>query len=157
MKTVKPILSNKLTHKEKINLSENRENRKTHMELAKVWKTFFSNFVQNLNIFRFLDSDPLIRNIKDPTLKAILKFSKHPSIITVESKYRYFFSFSFVEVNAAKTEKEILNLNWNKASQNSDMLTKVIKKKKKKKKKSDIFNTFLCTSFNTSIKTPKFL
>ena len=36
------------------------------------------------------------------------------------------------------------------------MLTKVIKKKKKKKK-SDIFNTLLGTSFNTSIKTPKFL
>ena len=40
---------------------------------AKVLNTFLSNVVQNLNISRFTDSNTLIRNIKDPTLKAILK------------------------------------------------------------------------------------
>ena len=37
-----------------------------------------------------------------------------------------------------------------KASQNSDMPTKIIKEN------SDIFSTFLCTSFKSSIKTSKF-
>ena len=120
------------------------------MEANKVLKTFFSNVFQNLNIARFLDSDPLIRNIKDPTLKAILKHRKHPSIIVIESSYRDVSSFSFVEVNEADIEKEILNLNRNKAYQNCDMTTKVIKEN------SDIFSSFLCTSFNSSIKTSKF-
>ena len=50
-KTVKPILLDKLTHQEKTNLSENREILKTHMETAKVLKTFFSNVVQNLFLY----------------------------------------------------------------------------------------------------------
>ena len=54
---------------------------------------------------------------------------------------------SVVEVNETDIEKEILNLDENKASHNSDMATKVIKEI------SDIFSSFLCTSFNSSIKT----
>ena len=57
-KTVKRLLSNKLTHKEKINLSEKREILKTDMETAKVLNNFFSNVAQNYNISIFLDSDP---------------------------------------------------------------------------------------------------
>ena len=79
-----------------------------------------------------------------------MKYRKHPSIIAIESRYRGISSFSFAEVNEADIEKEILNLNRNKASQNSDMPTKVIKEN------SDIFSSFLCTSFNSSVKTTKF-
>ena len=53
-------------------------------------------------------------------------------------------------VNETDIKKEILNLNRNKTSQNSDMPTKVIKKN------SNIFSSFLCTNFNSSIKTSKF-
>ena len=109
------------------------------METTKVLKTFFSNVVKHLNISRCPDSDPLTQHIKDSTLKTILKYRKHPSIIAIESRYRDVSSFSFVEVNEAVNEKEILNLDRNKASHNSDMPTKVIKEN------SDIFNSFLCT------------
>ena len=112
-------------------------------KVAKVLITFFSNVVSNFNISRFPDSDTLIQNIKDPTLKAILKYRKHPSIIASESKYRNASSSSFVEANEADVEKEIFNKNGNKTSQNSDMPTKVIKEN------LDIFSRFLCTSFNS--------
>ena len=92
-KIVKPLLSDKLTQGKKKNLSENGEILKADMETAKVLNTFSSNVVQNLNIFRFPDSDTLILNIEDSTLKAILKYKKHPSIIAIESKYRYVSSF----------------------------------------------------------------
>ena len=46
-------------------------------------------------------------------------------------------------------EKEILNLIRNKTPQNSDMPTKVVKKN------SDIFSSFLGSSFNSSIKESK--
>ena len=56
-----------------------------------------------------------------------------------------------MEVNKTDIGEEILNLcGIIKASQNSDMRTKVIKKN------SDIFSSFLCTKFNSSIKTSKF-
>ena len=104
-KTVKLLLSNKLLHKEKISLSENGEILKTDRITVKILNTFFSNVVQNLIISRFPDSDPLIRNIIDLTLKAILSYKKHPSIISTV------YSISFVEVNGADIEKEVLNLN----------------------------------------------
>lgn len=47
-----------------------------------------------------------------------------------------------MEVNETNIEKETLNLIGNKASQNSDMPTKVIKEK------LDIFSNFLCISFS---------
>ena len=56
-----------------------------------------------------------------------------------------------MEVNEADIQKQILNLNGNKFCQNFDIPNKVIKEN------SDIFKIFLCTSFNSSIKTFKFL
>ena len=76
------------------------------MKRAKVLNNFFSNVVQNLNIFRFPGSDPLIQNIKDSTLNAILKCRKHPSIIAIESRYIDVSSFSFVEVSEIDIKKE---------------------------------------------------
>ena len=88
--------------------------------------TFFSTVVQNLNVCLFLDSDPLIWNTEDPNLESILKYWKHPSIISIESKYRYASSFILVEVNETDIEKDILKLNGNKCSQISHIPTKVI-------------------------------
>ena len=59
------------------------------METAKVLNTFFSNVVQNLKISRFPDSDSLMRNIKDQTLKDVLNYRIHPCIIAIVSKCAY--------------------------------------------------------------------
>ena len=56
-----------------------------------------------------------------------------------------------MEINEADIEKEILNLNGNKAYQISDMPIKIANEN------SNIFSSFLCTSFNSLIKTSKFL
>ena len=109
-----------------------------------------SNFVQNLNISLFPDSDPLIWNIEDLNLKSILKYRKHSSIIAIKSKYRYASSFILVEINETDIGKDISNLNGNKDSQNLHIPTKVIKQN------SNIFSRFLCTNFDSSIKTSKF-
>ena len=76
-----PLLSDKLSHKEKINLSENWE---TDMEIWTFWTLSSRMFFK---ILTFRDSDSLIQNLKDATLKAILKYKKkHPSINDIESK-----------------------------------------------------------------------
>ena len=79
-----------------------------------------------------------------------MKYIEHPGIIAIESRYRDVSSFSFVEVNEGDIEKETSNLNRNNTSQNSDMSTKATKEN------SDIFSSFLCISFNSSIKTLAF-
>ena len=109
--------------------------------------TFLSDVLENLYISRFPNFDCLIGNIKNLALKAILNYRKYPSINGIENKYRHVSSFSYVVVNKADFEKEILNLNRNKTSQNSNMSTKVIKEN------LDILDNFLCTSFNRNIRT----
>ena len=75
-KTLKPSLSEKFNAKERISLIENGEIVKTEKETAEVSNSLFGNIVKNLNISQYSDFDPIIENVKDPTLKAILKNKK---------------------------------------------------------------------------------
>ena len=72
-KTVKPSLSEKFNARDRISSSENGEIVKTEKETAEVFNNFFGNIVKKLNISQYSDFDPVIENIKDPTLTAILK------------------------------------------------------------------------------------
>ena len=149
-KTVKPFLSDKTHTKDKIHLIENDELLKTDLETAEVFNEFFSNIVQNLNIPRFPNNESFVNNINDPTLKAILKYRKHPSILTIRDKFQIKETFTFVEVNQKEIEKEILNMDVNKASQSSDIPTKILIEN------VDIFGNFMCTSFKNTILTSQF-
>ena len=64
----------------------------------------------------------------DATLKAILKYKNHPSIIAIRNKCKGKDSFDVIGVNQKQTEKEILKLDANKASQTSDIPIKIVKK-----------------------------
>ena len=85
-KTVKPLLSDNVAGKDEIHLIENNELVKTDLETAEVLNNFFSNIVQNLDISRYSNDEPLVSNTNDATLKAILKYRNHPSIIAIRSK-----------------------------------------------------------------------
>ena len=52
----------------------------TEKGTADVFNNFFGNIVKNLNISQYSDFDPIIENVKDATLKVILKYEKHPTI-----------------------------------------------------------------------------
>ena len=58
-----------------------------------------------------------IQNVKDPTLKAILKYEKHPSILAIRTKCNRNGAFSFREVSFKEIETEIRLLKLNKVSQ----------------------------------------
>ena len=47
-------------------------------------KHFFSKVVTSLNIPNFKNYNPLSERIPQPTLRAILKYSNHPSISTIK-------------------------------------------------------------------------
>ena len=59
-KTVKPLQSDKVTGKGKINLIENNELIKSDLENAKVFNDFFTSIVQNLDISRYSNDEPLV-------------------------------------------------------------------------------------------------
>ena len=72
-KTVKTSLFKKFNARERISLSENSEIVKTEKGTAEVFNNFFGNIVKNLNISQYFDFGPIIKNVKDRTLKAILE------------------------------------------------------------------------------------
>ena len=149
-KTVKPLLSDKAIGKDHIHLVENDELIKTDLETAEIFNNFFSNIVQNLKISRYTNEEPIVSNINDPTLKAVLKYRNHQSITAIQNKCKIKDSFNFVEVDQQQIEKEILKLDANNASQSSDIPIKIVKEN------IDVFSDFLCSSFNSSLKLSKF-
>ena len=94
-------------------------------------------------------NESVTENIKDPIFQAILKYKNHPSILAIQ-KYSKNKIFHFEEVNIGEIEKEIPKLDKTKASQKTDILTRIIKEN------IDMFADFLCTSINGAIKSASF-
>ena len=112
---------------DRINLSEKGESIKTELETAEVLNRFFSNIVSHLEISNYSKYESFIDNIEDQTLRAILKYKNHPSFIAIQNKFEDGDVFYFRELEREEILKEIHNLNNNKASQHSDIPTKIIK------------------------------
>ena len=100
---------------------------KKGLETAEVLNNFFCNILQNLDISRFLSDKPLASNTNDATLRAILKYRNHPSIIAIQNKCKDNGSFNFIEVDQKQIEKKKLKLDVNKASQSSNIPMKIKK------------------------------
>ena len=84
-KVIKPSLSDKSCAKEQINLAEKGEILKTDSETPEVLNTFFGNIAKNIEINQYSNFDPVINHVKDPTLRAILKYKDHPSILEIQN------------------------------------------------------------------------
>ena len=94
-------------------------------------------------------------DISDPIITLIVKYRKHPSIITIgevcnERKKKHAV-FSFSKVTKEEIFREILNLDVSKACQDTDIPSKIIKEN------ADIFASFVHSSFNTSVTNSEFL
>ena len=79
---------------------------KKDLETAEVLNNIFCNILQNLDISRFLSDKPLASNTNDATLRAILKYRNHPSIIAIQNKCKDNGSFNFIEVDQKQIEKK---------------------------------------------------
>ena len=130
-------LSDKVTTRDRINLSEKGESVKSELETAEVLNKLFSDIVINLKISKYSKYESFIDNIEDQTLRAILKYKNHPSIIAIQNKFKGGDVFYFRGLEKEEIQNEIYKLNNNKASQHPDIPTKIIKSN------SDIFSDFL--------------
>ena len=54
--------------------------------------------VQNIDFSKFSKGKPLVSNTNDTTLKAILKYRNHPSIIAIQNKYKGNERFEFIRL-----------------------------------------------------------
>ena len=101
-------------------------------------------------IVKYSEYDPSIDRVENRTIRAILKYRNNPSILAIRERKKARINFCFKEVSIEEIQKEILNLNNKKASQNSNIPTKI------NKENSDIFEKVLCSFINNSIKSSTF-
>ena len=84
-KSVKPLFSDKVTVKERINLTENEEILSSDTNIADTLSDYFNNVVQKLNIpieNSMLNTDLCI----SPALAVVKKYKDHQSIIFINKK-----------------------------------------------------------------------
>ena len=84
-RNVKRLLSEKSKSNDEITLVQDYKTISEDKDNAEVLNSFFSNAVKNIKIFKFSESNPLAENILHPTLKAILRYKNHPSIIAIKN------------------------------------------------------------------------
>ena len=84
-KTVKRFLSDKATSIQKVTLTDNDKIKKIN-DTVRVLNTLFwiSNIVSDHKITDYNSCDPLVENIQEPDLKAIVEYQNHPNIFTIE-------------------------------------------------------------------------
>ena len=118
---------------------------KNDKETVKVLNNFFSTIFQNLKIPQYKEQDLISAYISDLVMRAIFKYRTHPSIIAIKENFNSSTPFNFLFVDKEDILKEIKNLKANKATQNTDITTKLIKEN------SDIFADFIFENLNDSI------
>ena len=112
-------------------------------EISEICNNFFSSIVAKLNIPKYGDLSVNRVNQEDPLENLVLKYKNHPSIRAILDISPNT-SFSLRMVSKKDIEKGILNLNVARASQDSDIPTKIIKN-------SNIFFDILLKEFNKSL------
>ena len=118
--------------------------------VAEVFNKFFVNIVLNLKIpiNHNYDTDLLVTN--DQVANALNKFRDHPSIIMIKNKRKAYQGFSFGPVTYDDILKKTNNLDTAKASQQSDIPTKILKQN------SDYFTGYFCGNIILRISRPLF-
>ena len=107
-RTVKSLFSDKTVSNEIITLGEDKTVTTQDKPNAELLNIFFSNAVKNLKIPRFSNTNPLAERLNNPTLKAILKYKNHPSIVAIRNANNNS-HFHFSEVSVEEVYKEIRN------------------------------------------------
>ena len=103
---------------ERVTLAENNKVVSDESKLVEIFRKYFGNIVQNLEI----DSLTNISSDNDAVTirKAIEKFQNHPSIKVIREKIGTINNFSFDLINPECISKIINNLDSSKAKQQGD-------------------------------------
>ena len=118
---------------ERITLVEDDKIIENDKNTASILNEFFSNIITTLGIPQYNETEPASHNIGNALMKAIMKYRFHPSMVAIKKNCNSGSSFSFSQFERDEIMPEIKNLKTNKATQSTDIPTKLIKEN------SDIF------------------
>ena len=126
---MKPLFSNRVRSNTYITLNENEKLIKNEYEVPNIFNSFFIESVPNLGTK--VDERNLCNasNISDPIEKAIQKCKNHPSVSIIKKMVSTVVKnkFSFEPIAADDISQQIKRLLINKATQESDIPTKLVK------------------------------
>ena len=156
-KTVKPLFSDKIFHKETINLAVNDTILSDDQVVAETLNNYFNNIVKNLltvtnKKYPKEIANSVNLNLLDPLEAAILKFKNYPSLNAIRGKISNLDNpnFYFEYTSFDQTLKELEKLDSKKTSQMNDIPVKIIKENK------DIAAFFIHHNFNNSLSSSTF-
>ena len=116
--------------------------------MSEIFNDFFGNAVNSLNIEPYYPSHESNVTTKDPIMRILEKYDRHPSVLKInEVCFDNSNSFSFKPTNMTIVADEIHNLNESKANPIDSIPSKVLKEN------SNIFVPKMVIDFNSSIKT----
>ena len=84
---VKPLLSSKVVHNERITLVEDDKIMENDKNTASILNEFFSNIITTVGIPQYDETEPVSHNIGDPLMKAIMNHKKGAK--TSKDNYRH--------------------------------------------------------------------
>ena len=143
-KTVKSSFSDKSNNFEIITLVEDDSIASDGNKVANIFNEYFNNLLEDLNLNV---PENLVNHYckgEGPVSLTILKYQNHPSITSIK-KNQSLNKFPFENVSVSDIKKKLQNLDTSKATQKSDLPTKIIEEN------FDILVPFLFCSVNSSI------
>ena len=123
---MEPLFTGKRTNHDKIILEEDDEIIAENKQISVSLNNFLADAIINLNIPQYEDPTSNTNGGDDPASRAREKYKNYPSIKLIKTNSEDNVSFRFQEIQAIEIEKELKNLDCSKASQDSDIPTKII-------------------------------
>ena len=149
MENSKTFITDKTKSSEKITLVKDETVTTQDEKNAELLNILFPNAVKNLKIRKFKNTNPLAERVSDPTLRAILKYKNHPSIVAIR-KANNNFHFQFNEVSVEKVYTKMKKLSPRKSAQSTDIPIRALKEN------ANIFTDYICGFSNEPIKNLHF-
>ena len=116
-------------------------------ELYRIFNNFFLKTIDELKIPNI--SNYKLDNTNNPLKELLRYFENHPSITNIKSK-NFDTNFTFRNNSSSEVIKRIKTRNVKKASQKSDIPTKIVKLN------AGIFGYFICKNFNYCLNKAEF-
>ena len=130
-KTVEPLFSDKISHKDIISLTEDGKIITEDLPIAEIFNNYFSNASRGL-CDQNVPTESAYVCSQNAVSTAINKFSDHHSILSINKNIEKTGcpSFAFEFVTLEETIKEVNKLSIKKASQTLDIPVKIVKEDK---------------------------
>ena len=111
-------------------------------KIAEAFNLFFGNLVNTLNIEKDKSIFRDTGDQTDPLMRALKKYSKHPSIFRMKQYFKNQTEFSFIPVDKDVIAKEIKNVDTKKGVPQENITGKILKLN------NNMFSQYLSQIFN---------